>query len=65
MHIPYSRIAAFTAKIFRRNEYMKKIIALLLAVVMVFALVAGVPRQDGRKAPTHPAPAETNNESDH
>ena len=40
MHIPYSRIAAFTAKIFRRNEYMKKIIALLLAVVMVFALVA-------------------------
>ena len=25
---------------FRRNEHMKKIIALLLAVVMVFALVA-------------------------
>ena len=62
MHIPYSRIAAFTAKIFRRNEYMKKIIALLLAVVMVFALVACASTAKTEEKTDAPAPAETNNE---
>ena len=38
---PHSRTVTSVTKFFRRNEHMKKIIALLLAAVMVMCLFAG------------------------
>lgn len=44
---------------------MKKIIALLLAVVMVFALVACASTAKTEEKTDEPAPAETTNEQSH
>ena len=54
---PHSRTVTSVTKFFRRNEHMKKIIALLLAVVMVFALVAcaSTAKTDDTAAETTPA----------
>ena len=59
---PHSRTVTSVTKFFRRNEHMKKIIALLLAVVMVFALVACASTAKTEEKTDAPAPAETTNE---